>query len=309
VACLCADPQKVFAGLDEVGSWGAVLDEEPVLHHLSNHELDQALAAIGRYVDLKTPSTVGHSDAVAALVSGAASHLNLTAVDRQHLHRAALTAGYGRLGVSNTIWDKPDPLTVAEWERVRLVPQLTERMLRQCPTLAPVARIVVHVRERLDGSGYPSGVEGPAITSAARLLAVADAYQAMMEPRPYRGALSSADAADALKAEVRLGRLDAEAVDAVLATAGHLRSRRRTNVAALTSRELEVLRLAARGLSNREIAQSLTITPKTVGNHIEHIYTKIGETSRAGAALFAMRNGLMTTDESDASRDLEHKRH
>lgn len=307
VACLHADPQKVFAGLDEVGSWGAVLDEEPVLHHLSNGELDQALAAIGRYVDLKTPYAVGHSEAVAALVSGAASHLDVTAIDQQHLHRAALTAGYGRLGVSNTIWDKPGPLTVAEWERVRLAPQLAERMLRQSPTLAPVARIVVHVRERLDGSGYPSGVEGPAIAPAARLLAVADSYQAMIEPRPHRGALSSADAARELKADVRLGRLDAEAVEAILATAGHPTRRRRTHVAALTSRELEVLRLAARGLPNREIAQRLTITPKTVSNHIEHIYTKIGETSRAGAALFAMRNGLMTADEGAVPGDPCHE--
>ena len=308
VACLCADPKKVFDGLDEVGSWGAVLDEEPVHHELSNRQLDEALAAIARYVDLKTPCTVGHSDAVAALVSGAAAKLNLTAVDRQHLHRAALTAGYGRLGVSNAIWDKHGPLSVAEWERVRLAPQLAERMLRQSPMLAPVARIVVQLRERLDGSGYPGGIEGPAITPAARILAVADAYQAMIEPRPHRGALSSADAAYELNKDVRLGRLDAEAVDAVLATAGQPTRRRRTNIASLTSRELEVLRLAARGLSNRDIAQRLTITPKTVGNHIEHIYTKIGETSRAGAALFAMRNGFIAEDEVDSSRQLEDKR-
>ena len=70
----------------------------------------------------------------------------------------------------------------------------------------------------------------------------------------------------------------------------------------LTSRELDVLRLAARGLSNRDIAHLLTITPKTVGNHIEHIYTKIGETNRAGAALFAMRNGLVTSDKLGAER-------
>jgi DNA-binding NarL/FixJ family response regulator len=119
----------------------------------------------------------------------------------------------------------------------------------------------------------------------------------MVEPRPHRVAVSAAEAAHELKAEVRRGRLDAEAEEAILASTGHL-ARRRTNVAALTSRELEVLRLAARGLSNRDIAQRLTITPKTVGNHIDHIYTKIGETSRAGAALFAMRHGLMTADES-----------
>lgn len=236
---------------------------------------------------------MGHSDAVAALVAGAAAQLGLTAADRQNLHRAALTAGYGRLGVSNAIWSKSEPLTAADWERVRLAPQLADQMLRQCPTLAPVARIVVRVQERLDGSGYPTGVEGAAIEPPARLLAAADAYQTMIEPGPHRGALSSREAADQLRHEVRLGRLDGDSVEAILATAGHPARRLRTNVAALTSREIDVLRLAARGLSNREIAQQLTIAPKTVGNHIEHIYTKIGETTRAGAALFAMRNGLM----------------
>jgi len=296
-AALCADPQKVFASLDEAGSWGAVLDGEPVLRELSNHDLDEALAAIGRYVDLKTPHTVGHSEAVEVLVSRAAADLTFTAADRQHLRRAALTAGFGRLGVSNAIWEKSGPLTAAEWERVRLVPQLSERMLRQSPALAPVARIVGHVQERLDGSGYPYGVKGPAIAPTARLLAVADAYQAMIESRPHRGALSQADAARELRDDVRLGRLDAEAVEAILTAAGHRTPGRQPNVAGLTRREVEVLRLAARGMSNREIAQSLTITPKTVGNHIEHIYSKIGETSRTGAALFAMRHGLMAEGE------------
>jgi HD-GYP domain-containing protein (c-di-GMP phosphodiesterase class II) len=299
VACLCADPDKIVGGLDDVGSWGAVLDEEPVLRKLSSHELDEALAAIGRFIDLKTPCTLGHSDALATLVSGAAARLDFPAEDRLNVRRAALTAAYGRLGVSNTIWDKAGPLTVAEWERVRLAPQLAERMLRQSRTLAPVAGIVGQLRERLDGSGYPAGARGAAITPAGRLLAAADAYQAMIEPRPHRTAFSPADAAEELNTEVRLGRLDAHAVEAVLVTSGQPIRRRRANVAGLTTRELDVLRLAARGLSNREIAQALTITPKTAGNHIEHIYTKIGETNRAGAALYAMRNGLVTPDELD----------
>ena len=175
-------------------------------------------------------------------------------------------------------------------------------MLRQSPTLAPVARIVGQLRERLDGSGYPASIEGATITPTARLLAVADAYQAMIEPRPHRAARSPAKAARELQAEVRVGRLDGDAVEAVLAASGQPTQRRRANVGGLTSRELDVLRLAARGLSNRDIAHLLTITPKTVGNHIEHIYTKIGETNRAGAALFAMRNGLVTSDKLGAER-------
>ena len=294
VACLSADPHKVFDGLDEVGSWGAVLDEEPVLGELSSEQLDRALAAIGRYVDLKSPFTVGHTDGLVALVADAAPRLELSPAEREIARRAAFVAGYGRLGVSNVIWDKPGPLTMSEWERVRLVPQLTERMLRQSEVLAPVALTAGQLRERLDGSGYPAGLTGSAILPGARLLSAADSYQAMIEPRAHRAPRNAADAARELRADVAAGRLDARAVEAVLAAAGHRARRRTQNVAGPTTREVEVLRLAARGMSNKDIAKRLVVTPKTVGNHIEHIYTKVGESSRAGAALFAMRNGLLT---------------
>lgn len=299
VACLAADPQKVFDRLDDVGSWGAVLDEEPVLRKLSSAQLDDALAAIARYVDLKTPFLLGHADALATLVADAGDRFEASVADRTLLRRGALTAGFGRLGVSNTIWDKPGSLSVSDWERVRLVPHLSERMLRQSVALAPVAHLVGQLRERLDGSGYPAGLTGDSITRPARLLAAADCYQSMIEPRPHRAARPAAEAARELRDEVRAGRLDAAAVEAVLGAAGHGTRRKRTNVAGLTSRELEVLRLAARGMSNKEIAKRLVVTPKTVGNHIEHVYTKIGETNRAGAALFAMRNGLIADEVLD----------
>ena len=204
-----------------------------------------------------------------------------------------MTAGFGRLGVSNAIWDKEAPLTLAEWERLRMTPQLAERMLRQSPVLAPVARVVVQYRERLDGSGYPAGLSGDAVSPLARVLGVADAYQAMLEPRPHRAALSADEAAAELRRDVQAGRCDRRVVDAVLSAAGHRVRRRQSSVRGLTAREIDVLRFAARGLSNKEIARRLVITPKTVGNHIEHIYTKIGATNRAGAALFAMQNGLL----------------
>ncbi|MGZ4172199.1 MAG: response regulator transcription factor, partial [Solirubrobacteraceae bacterium] len=96
-----------------------------------------------------------------------------------------------------------------------------------------------------------------------------------------------------LRAEGAAGRLDADAVEAVLGAAGHRMVQRRSGPAGLTEREVEVLRLVARGLSNKEIARRLVISPKTVGNHIEHIYDKIGASSRAAAGLFAMRHGLL----------------
>ena len=190
-------------------------------------------------------------------------------------------------------WEKRGNLTPGEWERVRIHPYLTERMLHQSEALAPLAAIAVQHRERLDGSGYPRGLTGPTISRAARLLAAADAYQAMREPRPYRAARSPDEAAAELRKDAAAGKLDTGAVEAVLGAAGHRVPRRHGGPAGLTPREIEVLRLLARGLSNKQIAAQLVISPKTVGNHVEHIYEKIDASSRTAAGLFAMQHGLL----------------
>jgi DNA-binding CsgD family transcriptional regulator len=167
-------------------------------------------------------------------------------------------------------------------------------MLAFSPALAPLGAIAVQHHERLDGSGYPRGLSGPAITPAGRVLAAADTYHAMTEMRPHRLARSPEAAAAELRAEVTAGRLDGDAANAVLRAAGHRVRARRDWPAGLTSREVEVLKLVACGLSNREIAERLVISHKTAGNHVEHIYMKIGASSRARAGLFAMQHGLMT---------------
>jgi DNA-binding NarL/FixJ family response regulator len=125
------------------------------------------------------------------------------------------------------------------------------------------------------------------------VLATAEAFQAKLEPRAYRPASSVAETTGALREDVRAGRLDADVVDAVLRAAGERVGRRRTGPAGLTAREVEVLQHLARGLPNKEIALRLGISPKTVGNHVEHVYTKIGADNRAAAGLFAMRHGLL----------------
>src|SRR5204863_1011681 len=135
--------------------------------------------AIANFVDLKTPYTLGHAQAVSELAASAGGQLSLSETEVRILRRAGLVHDLGRLGVSNAIWDKPGPLGAGEWERVRFEPYITERMLRQSPALAPLAEIAVAHRERLDGSGYPRGLSGRSIAPAARLLAAADAYQAM----------------------------------------------------------------------------------------------------------------------------------
>jgi HD-GYP domain-containing protein (c-di-GMP phosphodiesterase class II) len=294
---ICSDADSIFAGLDGIGTWEAVIDAEPGLALvLSGEQFDAALLAIANFVDLKSPYTLGHARAVAELVAEAGTQLGLREPEIRTLRRAGLVHDLGRLGVSNAIWDKPGPLGAGEWERVRLHPYLTERMLYQAAALAPLAAIAVAHRERLDGSGYPRRLAGSAIPRLARILGAADAYQAMREPRPYRPPHSLDQAANELRADVKSGRLDAEAVEAVLGAAGHKVSRRRGGPAGLTPREIEVLRLLARGLSNKEIASRLVISPKTVANHVEHIYAKIDASTRATASLFAMQHGLLPED-------------
>jgi DNA-binding CsgD family transcriptional regulator len=179
-------------------------------------------------------------------------------------------------------------------ERVRLHPYLTERMLACSAALAPMAAIAVLHHERLDGSGYPHGLSGDAISMPGRLLAAADVYHALTEVRPHRPARSAQEASEQLRAEVAAARLDGGCVDAVLRAAGHRVRHKREWPADLTGREVEVLRLVAYGSSTREVASALGISRKTAGNHIERIYSKIGVSNRARAALFAMKHGLMT---------------
>ena len=227
------------------------------------------------------------------LVPSAATQLKLGSDEVRTLRRAGLVHGLGRLGISNAIWDKRGPLGPGEWERVRLQPYLTDRMLQQSPALAPIGALAALLRERLDGSGYPRGLSGSAIGMPARILGAADAYQAMVEPRPYRPARTGDAAAAELRAEVRAGRLDGNAAEGVLVAAGHRARARLERPAGLTAREIDVLRLVARGLSSKEIATELVISPKTARNHIEHIYVKTGATSRVAASMFAVKYGRL----------------
>ena len=295
VNLFCDQAPVLLSDLDSPTNWDAVIAAEPVLGVvISDEEFENALEAIGDFTDLKSPWTIGHSRGVADLAARAARSYGLPANDVVTLRRAALGHDLGRLGVSNAIWDKRGKLTHSEMERVRLHPYLSERMLSFSPALAPLGAIAVQHHERLDGSGYPRGLAGDAISIAGRILAAADSYHAMTEMRPHRPARLREEAATELRAEVTAGRLDGDAANAVLRAAGHRVKRRRQWPAGLTGREVEVLRLVARGLSNKEIAAELMISRKTAGSHVEHIYTKTGVSNRARASLFAMKHGLMS---------------
>jgi HD-GYP domain-containing protein (c-di-GMP phosphodiesterase class II) len=265
---------------------------------VSGGELDVVLEAMADLADLKSPYLAGHSRGVANLAAEAARVSGLPAAERTILRRAGLLHDLGRVGVSTAIWDKPRRLTATELERVRLHPLLSDRMLARVSALSGPRMIAARHHERLDGSGYPSGLTASVLTPSDRLLAAADVYHAMTEPRPHRPALDAVAAARELRAEVRAGRLDGAAASAVLRAAGHRAAARRSWPAGLTAREVEVLGLVARGWSNKQIAQHLVLTPKTVSNHVEHIYRKIGVTSRAAATLYTTQQGLLGTYET-----------
>ena len=303
VDLFCTHAPALLADLDQAAGWDAVLDAAPELsRRVTGRELDDVLEAMADLVDLKSPYLAGHSRGVANLAAEAARRSGMPAEDVRTVRRAALVHDLGRLGVSNSIWDKPAALGSAEFERVRLHPYLTDRMLARVTALDRSREIAARHHERLDGSGYPRGLTAGSLTPSDRLLAAADVYHAMTEPRPHRPPLSADQASRRLSAEVRAGRLDGEAVHAVLHAAGHRAPARRTWPAGLTAREVEVLGLLARGHTNRQIAHHLVVTVKTVSNHVEHLYVKIGVRSRAAATLYATQHGLMGSFESDEKR-------
>lgn len=298
VDAFCRVAAEVLGDPMEEPDWSALIEDEPSLQRrLSEDELDAALEAIADFTDLRSAPRSGHSRAVAELGGRAARELGLPATDVSTVRRAALLHDIGMHAVPATILDKPGPLSATESERLRMHPYYTQRMLARPAALARYGAIASLACERCDGSGYHRGLSGPAIPMTGRVLAAACAFQAMTEPRAYRPALTARQAMGALHSDVRAGRFDAQAVDAVLAAAGQQRGRRRTGPAGLSPREIEVLALIARGASTRQVAERLYITPKTAETHIERIYAKIGASTRSTATLFAMQHGLLDTFE------------
>jgi HD-GYP domain-containing protein (c-di-GMP phosphodiesterase class II) len=292
-ACLAVG-EGVLADLEQTDPWEKMLEVDPSTERIGGSGLDAALVAVGLFADLKSVWTRGHSTRVADLAAAAGRTAGLTADDIDRLRRAALVHDLGRVGVPAGIWDRPGPFGVADWERVRLHPYLTERTLTCCPALADLGRLAGAHHERLDGSGYHRGTSD--IDQAARLLAAADVIAAMAEDRPHRPAATPDQFTDAVAVEVAAGRLDRTACDAVLAAAGHPATPPTAGAApaGLTDREIEVLCLICRGRTNKEVAASLHLSAKTVGRHVENVYAKIGVNSRAAAAVFAMEHRLLT---------------
>ena len=296
VHTFCEHSAELLATIDAESVWELFLAAEPRPHLVASAaRVDDVARAFAQFADLKSTYTLGHSTGIAELAVQAGRVVGLCEPELVELRRAAWLHDLGRVSVANGVWDKPGKLNVAEWERVRLHAYWTERALWQARPLRSVAQLAAGSHERCDGSGYHRSLPGGMIAKASRLLAAADAYHAMREQRPHRPARDADAAARELLADVADGKLDREAAAAVLEAAGISRARLPKWPCDLTDREVEVLRLVARGRSNKQIAAVLGISAKTVQHHVAHVYAKIGVSSRAGAALFATEHGLIDT--------------
>src|SRR5712691_3019556 len=291
-----AHAERLLAGLDGPVDRETILALEPVPHAMLGEDAcEEAYLAIADMIDMRMPFTFGHSRAVAALADAAGKHMDLPASDIRDVRWAAYTHDIGELAVPVSIWMRASALTERETDATRLHPYHGERALASLGGGGKVvAALVQRHHERLDGSGYYRNSRGPDLSPAARILAAAEAFQTAREARPYRAALSDAAAAAKLRSAVKEGKLCPEAVEAVLTCAGQP-ARRATadRLAGLTPREIEVLRLIAAGHTAKEAARQLEIAPKTADNHIQNLYSKIGVSTRAGAALYALERGLV----------------
>ena len=294
VARQLADDDDTILSLDEGSSaWKSVVAAEPKPWlWLEGEELDRALHAMGDFADLVSPHLTGHSKRVADLVAAAARQWGLAEVDVTQVRRAGFVHDLGRVAVPARVWHQDGPLHPDDWEQVRLHAYHTERVMTPSSFLARVGRIASFHHERLDGSGYHRGASGPALDRRVRVLAAADVYQAMREPRAHREPLSPEEATEALVGEADAGRLDPDAVTAVLTAAGEP-TPSVSRPAGLTVREVQVISLLARGRQTKQIARELDISPNTADHHIQHAYRKIGVSTRAAATLFAMEHGLV----------------
>ncbi len=286
--------QTLLAPLSDEDAWAAAMaleaaDDTP----LSDAELDAASEVIADFIDLKSPVIAGHSRAVGALVDAAATAARKAEGERAALRRAALWHDIGYIAIPGTLRFGASPPAEGS-ERSRLHPYFAERLMQRVPGLAAIGAMIAEHHERLDGSGFHRGIRASDLSPPGRLLAAAEAYQTLIEDRPFRVTITPKQAALQLRQAVTAGALDGEAVACVLEAAGQGRRGKKVPlVAGLTAREVDVLVEVARGGTAKEIGRTLGLSPKTIDNHIQSIYAKLGVNTRGGATLFALEHGLL----------------
>jgi DNA-binding CsgD family transcriptional regulator len=281
------DGRAWWAEVEDVDPWDAALAVAPPSPPLAGEAVHESLLVLADFADLKSPWLGGHSRSVAALAAAAGGPV---------AEAAALVHDLGRVAVPNTVWDKPAALTRDERDRAELHALVTDQLLRRLPFTARFADVACSAHERTDGSGYHRRSSATTLDDAQRVLAAADCYAAMVADRPHRRAMTREGAAAELRSMAASGALDADAVERILEAAGHRRAARPPSPGGLSAREVEVLRLLALGLTTKQVAAELSITPKTADHHVQHIYGKIGVSTRGAAALYAIEHGVLPAE-------------
>jgi DNA-binding CsgD family transcriptional regulator len=279
-----------------------VLSLEPLSPHrfLPADQLADVATAFADFSDLKSFSAAGHSRRVGDLAARLA-HRMLGASEAETVRLAGLTHDLGLVAVPSFVLLKSqENLSAAEVERLRLHPYHAERILGRIPAFRAVIPLVGAHHERVDGQGYYRGLAGAQISPGARMLAVADRYDELTHGLPGHPPLDSESALERLHDDAGT----AYAVECIRALEEELRadgtakgrargSTKRQWPSGLTTREVELLRLLAGGLSRREVAQAVFLSEHTVRHHLEHIYDKIGVRTRVAATLFAVEHDLL----------------
>ena len=279
-------------GLDASSLWELFLATEPEPIATVDGAARRRIAEVSAdFADNKSGWFVGNSRRVAQLADAIGRELQMVSEHHEEVVLAALLHDLGRCGIPNGVLDKPGPLTPRERRLVETQLAETEQILAVLESLRPIAALAASARERLDGSGHPRGTK--AKDPRVQILACADLTVAVSSPRPWRPALTEEAVVGLLRDEARHGRLAPDVVDVVL----RLHGRRGTKVDAprpdgLTRREVDVLMLLAKGLVTKQIAAELGIAYKTVDNHVQNLYRKIGANTRTAAAMYAVEQGL-----------------
>ena len=296
-----AQKESFWRGLEQERVWDSVLSMEPEqspLQYMGEEKLIDVALALADYADLKSPFQAGRSRRVADLAERIVRRMGLPEPEATDIYRAALVHDIGIVAVPSFILNKSqDTLTEAEREQVRLYPYHSERVLSRVPALGPIVPMVSAHHERMDGQGYHRGLSREKVPRSARILAVTDQFDELTHDGPDHPAIELERALDLMTHDVGDGLWPEAFQVLVEELGGAARPPAQANhpqwPAGLTNREVEVLRLVAKGLNRRQAAEALFVSEGTVRSHLEHIYGKIGVSNRSAATLFAIEHDLL----------------
>jgi HD-GYP domain-containing protein (c-di-GMP phosphodiesterase class II)/DNA-binding CsgD family transcriptional regulator len=291
-----ASAPLAVAWMDELGSpaepWADVAAQPTSMHRPVGLEL------VGDVIDLKLPWMTGYSRRVAKLARDCAARAGLNQPMQNRAYKAGLIHGIGRAAVPNFILNAAEPLPASSLERLRLVPYWTGRAARHIKGLTMEAELASFAFERRDGSGYFRGRSGAEMPLEGQIVAAAEQWISCRTRRPWRAALTEAEAFDRMSADLDAGRFDREVVNALFACVVPHEVAKPVappvqDDLPLSERELEILRCISLGDNTKQIARALDISPRTVRTHVERVFKKLNCSTRAAATLKASTRGLI----------------